>query len=324
MLLLLAVGVDSIAAGRHRAVARPAVPTITFYVATNGNDAWSGKLVTPNSTNTDGPFATLDHARAQVQALNKAGLSQVNVVVRGGTYFLPGTVTFTAADSGSARTPIVYENDPGESPEFSGGIRVQNWVNVSGNTWKTTLPASTKYFEQLFYNGVRRLRPRIGGYLGSYLRVSNTVYLNAPGPPASAPNPNCPIYVTNSGWECFDRFLYDPADPIVSTWKNLAPPTGNPCNEPTGNPALSGDIELLIFEKFQAAKLRINCVDPTTHIIYLTGPTVINPAFYTALGFIPKHRYIVENVQDQLTQPGQWFLDRSVSPWTLTYLANPG
>jgi len=25
-----------------------------------------------------------------------------------------------------------------------------------------------------------------------------------------------------------------------------------------------------------------------------------------------------------LTQPGQWFLDRSATPWTVTYLANPG
>ena len=32
----------------------------------------------------------------------------------------------------------------------------------------------------------------------------------------------------------------------------------------------------------------------------------------------------MENVQDALTQPGQWFLDRSTTPWTLTYLANTG
>jgi hypothetical protein len=36
------------------------------------------------------------------------------------------------------------------------------------------------------------------------------------------------------------------------------------------------------------------------------------------------HRYIVENLKDSLTQAGQWFLDRSKSPWTLTYLANSG
>src|SRR5258708_12960591 len=41
-------------------------------------------------------------------------------------------------------------------------------------------------------------------------------------------------------------------------------------------------------------------------------------------GFIPNHRFMIENVKDALSQPGQWFLDRSATPWTLTYLANPG
>ena len=64
-----------------------------------------------------------------------------------------------------------------------------NWTNTGGNTWKTTLPASTQYFENLFYNGVRRLRPRLGGYLGAYYRNVGPVYLNAPAPPAqAAPN----------------------------------------------------------------------------------------------------------------------------------------
>jgi len=310
--------------GRRRAVVPPSLPSVTFYVAQNGKDSWSGKLPAPNSTNTDGPLATFEHARAQVQSLNKSGLGQVKVQFRAGTYFLPATEELTAADSGTTSTSIVYENYPGESPVLSGGVRIQNWTNVSGNMWKASLPTSTRYFEQLYYDGVRRLRPRLGGTLGTYLRIANTVYLSSPGPPAAPPEPNCSIYVANSGWECFDRFEYSPADPIVNTWKNLAPPAGNPCNEAAGNPLLAGDIELLVFEKFQTARLRINCVDTAKHIVYLTGPTIINPAFYQALGFIPQHRYLVENVQDQLTQPGQWFLDRSVAPWALTYLANPG
>ncbi len=316
--------VGSAATSRRRAVAPPSGPSVTFYVAANGSDLWSGKLPAPNAGNTDGPFATFDHARAAVRALNKTGLAQVNVQFRGGTHFLPSTVEFTASDSGTAATQIVYENFPGESPAISGGMRIANWTNVGGNTWKAALPGSTRNFEQLFYNGVRRLRPRVGGYLGTYLRVANAVYLSAPGPPAAAPDPNCSVYVTNSGWECFDRFVYNAADPIETTWKNLAPQTGNRCGAPAGNPALAGDIELVLFEKFEAARLRVDCVDSAKHIVYLTGPTVVNPAFYQALGFIPNHRYLVENVQDQLTQPGQWFLDRSASPWTLTYLANPG
>ncbi|HEY5912131.1 MAG TPA: hypothetical protein VJA21_16125, partial [Verrucomicrobiae bacterium] len=34
-----------------------------FYVATDGNDAWSGKLAAPNHAQTDGPFASLAAAR---------------------------------------------------------------------------------------------------------------------------------------------------------------------------------------------------------------------------------------------------------------------
>ena len=31
-----------------------------FYVAPNGNDAWSGKMAAPNADKTDGPFATVE------------------------------------------------------------------------------------------------------------------------------------------------------------------------------------------------------------------------------------------------------------------------
>ena len=122
-------------------------------------------------------------------------LPTARVQLRGGNYFLPATEMLTAADSGTATTKVVYENYAGEAPVFSGGMRVTSWTNTSGNTWKATLPASTQYFENLFHNGARRLRPRLGASagntLGGYFRIANTVYLNAPGPPAAAPNPNC-------------------------------------------------------------------------------------------------------------------------------------
>jgi uncharacterized protein (TIGR03437 family) len=312
-------------AGTLLAMTGTAPPTsVTYYVAPNGDDSWSGTLASPNAAGTDGPFATLDHARAAVQTLNKAGLTQITVQVRAGTYYLPSTIQFTAADSGSPSLNITYQNYPGESPVISGGVRLTNWTNTGGNAWKTTLPASTQYFENLFYNGERRLRPRLGGYLGTYYRVADSVYLNSPAPPAAAPEANCSVYISGKGWECFDRFLYNPADPVTNAWKNLAPPTGNACGQPAGNSALTGDIELVIFEKFYAGRQRISCVDTTKHIIYLTGPTVINAGIADAVGFIPQHRYVIENIEDQLTQPGQWFLDRSTTPWTLTYLAGTG
>ena len=64
-----------------------------FYVATDGNDDWSGKWKSPNPTKTDGPFATLDRARSAVREL-KADSEKRDIVVliRGGKYCLSETV----------------------------------------------------------------------------------------------------------------------------------------------------------------------------------------------------------------------------------------
>ena len=43
-----------------------------FYVASDGNDSWSGTLAVPNRQQTDGPFATLDKARVAVRKLKKS------------------------------------------------------------------------------------------------------------------------------------------------------------------------------------------------------------------------------------------------------------
>jgi hypothetical protein len=287
-----------------------------FYVATDGNDSWSGTLATPNTGKTDGPFATVGRAQTAVRGIlqNPQGRTQTIVVqVRQGAYFVSQPLSFSSADSGTAQLQVNWENYPSETPVISGGMQVGSgsglsWKNVNGNQWQVSLPASTQYFEQLFYNQQRRLRPRLGGSLGTYFRVAATIYLSgsSSGP---APDPNCAVYVSGSGWECFDRFQYNPTDPISATWQNLNPPYPQ------------GDIEVYDFEKWQVAKLRIKSIDTANSIIYFTGPTEQeNPD----MGFIADHRYVVENLKDALTQPGQWFLDRSSTPWTLTYLANAG
>ena len=323
-------GMNATPAGMITVLGSSAAPTVvTYYVSPNGSDFWSGTLAAPNAAGTDGPLATFDAARTLVQGISKTGLTRINVQFRGGTYTLTQPEMFTSADSGAANLQIVYQNYPGETPVFDGGVRIQNWTNAGGNTWKTTLPLNTQYFENLFYNGTRRLRPRMGATasanpLGAYYRIASTVYLNAPAPPAAAPDPNCAVYIAGSGWECFDRFQYSPSDPVSSAWKNLAASPGNECGQAAGNTAIAGDIEVLDFEQFSTSKLRISCIDTTNHIVYMTGPTAFSANRASEAGFIAGNRYLVDNVQDELTQPGQWFLDRSSMPWTLTYLARSG
>jgi hypothetical protein len=282
-----------------------------FYVATDGNDSWSGTLSAPNSKGTDGPFATIARAQTAVQGIlknPKGRTTPVQVMVRAGTYYVTHPLSFTTADSGTSTLQVTWENYPNETPAISGGLQVTNWTHGSGNEWETTLPSSVQYFEQLFYNGQRRLRPRLGGSLGAYYRVAATIYLpgSASGP---APDPNCTVYMSGLGWECFDRFQYTATDPISSNWTNL------------NSPYPKGDIELYDFEKWTVPKLRIKSIDTASNIIYLTGPTDQQDFYH---GFMVGHRYVVENIKNELSLPGQWFVDRSSTPWTLTYLANSG
>ena len=83
--------------------------TATFYVATDGNDAWSGRLAEPNAPGTDGPLATLKGARGAVRKARggAAGAGAV-AMIRGGTFRLTETFELTEADSGTAEQPMHY------------------------------------------------------------------------------------------------------------------------------------------------------------------------------------------------------------------------
>jgi hypothetical protein len=327
-----------------------------FYVATYGDDSWSGTLDCPNEQNTDGPFASIARAQEAVRSIHVNAGAAITVMVRNGTYYLPlsptdaGTLNFTNSDSGSSSAPIIWENYPGETPVLSGGLPVTGWTNVSGALWQAPMPAGTLPFEYLYYNGERRLRSRlqssdgVGYYmhdgscistqssdsvtmptcnLGTFLRVAATV------PPTGA-NADCPSVSDGQGdSKCLDRFQYNPDDPVTH-WINLNPPKDNPCKAPASGNYPNGDVELTLIDAWTVDAMRVSCVDTSTHIIYLTGATQGSSSSYAYFGPEAGHRYMIENARDAFNseqstgQTGIWFLDRSTNPWTLNYLANPG
>ena len=137
-----------------------------FYVAPNGNDAWSGKQATPNPANTDGPFASIARSRDAIRQLKQqqgGKLKQpVTVFLRGGTYFLVEPLTFTPQDSGTAESPITYAAYQNEKPVISGGRVIKNWQSetVDGKQlWVAEIPEVQQgkwFFRQLWINGERR------------------------------------------------------------------------------------------------------------------------------------------------------------------------
>jgi hypothetical protein len=332
-----------------------------YYVAVNGNDNWRGSLPAPNAAHSDGPFASPARALLAVRhRLASRSTGPITVILRGGTYYLPlssttpGTLAFTAEDSGGPSAPVVWESYPNEVPILSGGEPIGRgglgltWTHVSGALWRVYLPAGTRPFEYLFYNGARRLRSRlqsaspssVGYYmrdgaclstqtgkvvateqcnLGTYLRVAETI-------PATGANAGCPSMTDfdKSSSKCMDRFKYHPDDPVTQ-WANLNP-SSSVCGE-ASNRYPKGDIEVILIEAWTAERLRVSCVDTTAHTIYFTAPT---RGSYKFFGPANGRRYIVENAKNafdaahQAGETGIWFLDRSTSPWALNYLAAKG
>ena len=88
-------------------LAMDALAAHDLYVATDGNDAWSGKLAAPNPAGTDGPCASLARARNAVRAPKSVEVPRapLTVIIRGGKYFLHEALTFTNDDSGIAEAP---------------------------------------------------------------------------------------------------------------------------------------------------------------------------------------------------------------------------
>jgi hypothetical protein len=315
-----------------------------FYVAPNGNDTWSGTLDAPNAAKSDGPFATLDRARKAVRSIKASRNNPIRIMLRGGTYFLPAPVTFDEDDSGTLNAPVIYQAYSGEKPVISGGRPITGWSNSSGNVWTVKLN-STEYqkFEALFFNDERRYRPRTteNGYL--YIdrpvitqeqsdacdQPPNRANQGGQGRhgPGAGPGPfggrrfpggpgmrqQRPYGGGENGFVCFDRFRYK-GDDIAPNYHGMA----------------LGDVEVLDFEKWTMARLRLRSVDTSQHIAYMTGETFHGSQIS---GFFPNHRYLIENVKEALKKPGQWYLDRCTDPpgcttsegvWTLTYLAKPG
>ncbi|MFF3967380.1 RICIN domain-containing protein [Streptomyces griseorubiginosus] len=118
----------------------------TYYVAPNGDDSNAGTI--------SAPFKTLQHARDVVRTVNGNMTGDINVFLRGGTYPVTSTISFTSADSGTNGHQIVYAAYPGEKPVLDGGVPVTGWTQQSGNIWKATLNRSNK-LRALYVNGKR-------------------------------------------------------------------------------------------------------------------------------------------------------------------------
>lgn len=263
-----------------------AADPLDLFVATNGNNQWSGRLAAPNANRTDGPLASLSGAQAALRRARVAGgpLGTVTVQVRGGTYRMETLLVIEPEDSGTAEAPVIFTSYQNEQPVFSGGEVIRGF-RQNGARWETVIPevkAGQWYFRQLWVNGQRRQRARSPNE--GYHRIAALI----PGPP----RPNAKPVAT-------DRFIFKSGD--LQPWARLA------------------DVNLVLMHSWENSIHPLKAVDVASNLVQFAAPL----KEWWGIGYWETNqRYFVENALELLDQPGEWYLNRETG--VLTYWPMPG
>ncbi|MCK5814790.1 MAG: hypothetical protein KAH07_02485, partial [Flavobacteriaceae bacterium] len=262
--------------------------TADFYVATNGNDSWSGTLAYPNADKNDGPFATIEKAQEAVRILksqvfkpkkdpvetrwigspHKLGKGKdIVVLIRDGYYSLEDPLVFHPEDGGErveTNLPtgafeyhklrdhyVTYAAYPNEKPVISGGRKITDWKQ-NGTVWTTRV--SDHIVKTLLVNGKSQ----------TLARTPNTGYFTPPS-------------VSKTTGE----LPFRKGD--LKNWKNME------------------DNHVFMLLRWHSGNNSFSRIDKKKGIAYFKEPE-------NGVVIVPP-RYYVENIKALLDAPGEWFFD---------------
>jgi hypothetical protein len=256
-----------------------------LYVSPAGNDAWSGRFMSPTVGKNDGPVATPQAAQAKARALIAAGLKEpLKIILRGGTYRLTTPLTFGPQDSGTKDCPVTWVSFSRERAILDGGRVITGW-RQNGKLWETTIPevkAGQWGFNELFVNGRRRHRARIPN--DGYFHIAGAFFADR-----DPKTPNDPRAST--------AFIFNPGD--LQPWADLP------------------EAVVVVHHSWETSLHRIKTLDTKENFVEFTGP-----ARWHFRYFGPRRRYYIENVFEGLDAPGEWHLNRATG--VLSYMPMPG
>lgn len=124
------------------------------YVSPDGRDSNSGMK--------EAPLASIVAARDAARAVAKE--EGVTIHVADGVYYLPETLVFTAADSGTAERPVVYRAENEGGAVLSGGSKLElTWMPYKDGIFQAETPAALM-IDQLFVDGTNQRMARYPNY----------------------------------------------------------------------------------------------------------------------------------------------------------------
>jgi len=268
---------------------------VDLYVATNGNDAWSGTPVEPNAGRTDGPFATLERAREEIRRRRGGGATAeaVTVHVRGGMYPRDTLFELTASDGGTAQAPIVYRGYRDEKVHLIGGREITNFRRITdpailerldeaarGRVWQAALKKlGVSDFGDAVAPG-RRLELFFNDQPMTLARWPNEGFVKIADVAGGKP-----ITVHGIQGDAVGRFVYEGDRP--ARW------------------AKEDDIRLhgYWFWDWSDAYEKVESIDPRHRVISTLPP-------YHHYGYRKGARWYALNLLTELDEPGEWYLDR--------------
>jgi hypothetical protein len=226
------------------------------------------------------PFRTLGRARDAVRELkSRQAPRPLTVVIRGGVYDLERSVVFGSRDSGSAAAPITYRACAGELPVFRGSRVVTGWEPFRAQIQVAHLPtAENQYwrFRELFCNGKRQVRAR---------------YPNL--------DPADPHF---GGWAFIEATV--PADaPAAVSFRGEAGVFPRTWAKPE-----QGEVHIIPGLAWNSHLIPIRDYDPASRTL-----TVTRRLTQGWDKLMAGNRFYVENLLEELDQPGEWCFDSETS-----------
>jgi len=232
------------------------------------------------------PFATVFEARDAIRAMKREGglTGPVTVLLAGGRHEITEPLILGPEDSGTADTPVTWTTAPGEIAVLFGGRRITGWEAGADGRWTVELP---EVRDGTWY--FRQLlvdgesMPRTRLPKEGFYAIADWAVKNRPA--WASPG---------------DHFFYDEGD-IDPDWSNLA------------------DVEVAILRVWVSSRQHIESVDPAAkRVDFLETTRYTYRDELTGNGA----RYFVENVAEEVDEPGEWYLDRPTG--TLTYIPRAG
>ncbi len=265
---------------------------LRLYISTKGNDSWSGRLPAPNAAKNDGPLKTFDGFQKLLRVIKTGSSYHPNMRYIGECLSGPIEVHLRAGvyELGAPLVfgpedswPITFKPYKGEKVVISGGRRITGWK-------KTTINRKTAWVADL---------PEVAEGKWEFRQL----FVN--GRRADRPRfPKKDLFHIKSvpgvehkvGWGKGGQvqFVCNPGE--VSAFRNIE------------------DVETVCLHFWIEERSKIVSFDAENNLVTVQRPS------RSTLG--PGTEYYLDNVFEQLSEPGEWYLDRRAG--RLYYLPRKG